>query len=101
MRTLGFNKNGEHVESSQSYACRMLWCQCLRLAWADCFGRSACSSQEREQAVSFCLGITKEWREAREVICALAGIDADWFFEQAQKRARELEGNEAAGLIKG
>ena len=78
---------------------RALWCSVLELSFGDAVAhvrqkarRGSIDDMELLYAYNF---ITK-WNPTFDAICLLAGIDANWFREQAIKRLNEIEDGTAA-----
>jgi hypothetical protein len=72
---------------------RSLWSAVIQRAWDDVFGTSdAKAGIERSDAMRFLLDVrtTSPWREQRELICTLAGIDPSALEEAARIKVRRL-----------
>jgi hypothetical protein len=70
----------------------MLFCAVLQQAWDDAFTGRDCKGLDRAQAISFLLDIRRlnPWRQQREMLCALAGIDESAFRSAVKAKVQNL-----------
>ena len=78
--------------SEQSDGCRRLWCAVLQQAIDDIFVGTDRQGLDRVVAMKFLFDKKRIslWRQQREHICYLAGIDPEAFNDAVRRKARKL-----------